>query len=127
MLSTILPPVLIGAALLLVGFLAQSRLASEGDFKHWLTQCLSAALYSAGFFFVSAASYIWLAVTNHWNQPTNGELTFVALVLPLTMSFITTFLVDIRYRDFGASITAMAIGSVSGLVATNVIGSFFQI
>ncbi len=127
MLSTILPPVLIGAALLLVGFLAQSRLASEGDFKHWLTQCLSAAFYCAGFLFISAASYIWLAVTNHWNQPNNAELNFVALVLPLTMSFITTFLVDIRYRDFGASITAIAIGSVCGLVATNVIGSFFHV
>lgn len=127
MLNTILPPVLIGAALLLIGFLAQSRLASEGDFKHWLTQCLSAALYSTGFFFISAASYIWLAVTNHWNQPDNGELVFVASILPLTMSFITTFLVDIRYRDFGASITAIAIGSVSGLYATNVIGSLFHV
>lgn len=127
MLSTILPPVFIGIALLLVGFLIQSRLTSEGDFKHWLTQCLSAALYSAGFLFISATSYIWLAVTNHWNQPNNNELTFVALVLPLTMSFVTTFLVDIRYRDFGASLTAMAIGSVSGLVATNVIGSLFQV
>jgi hypothetical protein len=127
MLSTILPPILIGTALLLVGFLAQSRLASEGDFRHWLTQCLSAAFYCAGFFFISAASYIWLAVTNHWDQPHNGELTFAVLVLPLTMSFITTFLVDIRYRDFGASITAIAIGSVSGLVATSMIGSFFQV
>lgn len=114
-------PSITGLAMLVAGFLAHSRQVSEGSFKHWLTQCLAATLYSAGYSLIFAAGFVWLAMTNHWNQSNSNSIAYVAFYLPLFMAFITTFLVDIKYRDFGTSTLAMAIGTLSGLYIASAI------
>jgi len=108
----------IGAVgLALTGLLIQSRMDCSTYFKQWLSQFLGAACYCAGYFMASAASYVSLAAFHGWGEPSTNMLGFVAYVLPTTLAFITTLVVDIRHRDFGASITAIFLGCVGGWFA----------
>lgn len=121
MITTSAIPAIFGATLLIVGFLVHSRAECEANLKHWLVQVFSSASYFAGFFLIVTSSYIWLSVTNNWQEPNSGSLTNIIFLFPISLTFFTTLVVDIRYRDFGLSITAIALGSTLGLMALSLV------
>lgn len=103
--------------LALTGLLIQSRMNCNTYFKQWMSQFFGAAFYCAGFFLMSTSSYVWLATTNGWQNSSGSSMSFVTMYLPAALSFITALVVEIRHRDFGASSTAIVLGSVSGWTA----------
>lgn len=100
--------------LALTGLLIQSCMNCNTYFKQWLSQFFGAAFYCAGFFLMSTSSYIWLATTNGWQDSPGSSISFVTIYLPAALSFFTALVVEIRHRDFGASSTAIILGSASG-------------
>lgn len=117
-----LPTLLAAIALLLAGFFIQTRPVQESGFKHWLVQCMGSAMYFPGFILMDMCIWIWLSrAYGGWSVPEGNTLILLVYGAPLALTFLTTLLVDIRFRDFGTSITAMALGSTAGVMTLGVV------